>query len=159
MSGPCSITCSISAVFIIAMIFMTNWMSTNETTQTYYKQLPENLKETYNEILKERRQIYYTGYGIGFFLAMVLIFYNLKIKKDKMGWKSMLCATISLSFITNYFYYILTPKRKMMLNSIDTPEQTKAWVEMYRTMQVYYHGSLVIGLISVGALSLAFRCE
>ena len=46
-----------------------------------------------------------------------------------------------------------------MLESIDTADQTRAWLEMYRDMQLYYHGSLVLGLISVGLLAFAFRCE
>ena len=159
MAGPCSITCSISAGFVLAMIFMTNWMTVNQTTQKYETQLPMALKDTYSKIVKERTQIFYTGYGIGLFLALVLIFYNTRVKKQKMGWSSMVCLTVIVAFLTNYFYYVLTPKTKWMLESIDTPEQTRAWLEMYRDMQLYYHGSLVLGLISVGLLAFAFRCD
>lgn len=159
MAGPCSITCTISAGFILAMIFMTNWMTVNQTTQKYEAQLPDKLKDTYSKIVKERTQIFYTGYGIGLFLALLIIFYNTTIKKQKMGWSSMVCLTVIVAFLTNYFYYVLTPKTKWMLESIDTQEQTRAWLEMYRDMQLYYHGSLVLGLISVGLLAFAFRCE
>lgn len=159
MATPCSITCMISAGFILSMIFMTNWMTVNQTTQKYEAQLPMALKNTYSKIVKERTQIFYTGYAIGLFLALVLIFYNTTIKKQKMGWSSMVCLTVVVAFLTNYFYYVLTPKTKWMLESIDTPEQTRAWLEMYRDMQLYYHGSLVLGLISVGLLAFAFRCE
>lgn len=159
MAGPCSITCTISAGFILAMIFMTNWMTVNQTTQKYEAQLPEVLKNTYSKIVKERTQIFYTGYAIGLFLALFIIFYNTTIKKQKMGWSSMVCLTVIVAFLTNYFYYVLTPKTKWMLESIDTADQTRAWLEMYRDMQLYYHGSLVLGLISVGLLAFAFRCE
>ena len=159
MAGPCSITCTISAGFILAMIFMTNWMTVNQTTQKYEAQLPEVLKNTYSKIVKERTQIFYTGYAIGLFLALFIIFYNTIIKKQKMGWSSMVCLTVIVAFLTNYFYYVLTPKTKWMLESIDTADQTRAWLEMYRDMQLYYHGSLVLGLISVGLLAFAFRCE
>jgi len=71
----------------------------------------------------------------------------------------MVCLTVVVAFITNYFYYVLTPKKKWMLESVTTPEQTKAWLEMYRSMQIYYHGSLVVGLVSVGLITFAFRCE
>lgn len=158
MDKPCSITCIFSAVFLVAMIFMTNWMTTNQTTLKYQNQLPEHLQETYISIVKERTQIFYTGYALGLFLALFVIFYNMKIKQQKMNWPSMVCLTVFIAFLTNYFYYVLSPKTKWMLNSIDTPEQTKAWFEMYRTMQVYYHGSLVLGIIAIGLVAFAFRC-
>lgn len=158
MDKPCSVTCIFSAVFIVAMIFMTNWMTTNQTTIKYQKQLPEHLQETYITIVKERTQIFYTGYALGLFLALFVIFYNMKIKQQKMNWPSVVCITVFVAFLTNYFYYILSPKTKWMLNSIDTPEQTKAWFEMYRTMQLYYHGSLVLGIIAIGLVAFAFRC-
>ena len=139
------------------MVLMNYWMITNQTTQKYRAQLPSSLQKTYDEIVKERTQIFYTGYIIGVLLAARLIYYNTQIKKEKMGTCAMVCLTIFIAFITNYFYYVLSPKTKWMLNSIEDPEQTKAWLQMYRTMQLYYHGSLVLGLIAVGVLAFAFR--
>ena len=154
---PCSITCLFSAGFILSMVLMNYWMITNQTTQKYEKQLPLSLQKTYKEIVKERTQIFYTGYGIGFFLAALLIYYNTQVKKEKMGPRAMVCLTIFVAFITNYFYYVLSPKTKWMLDSIEDPDQTKAWLQMYRSMQLYYHGSLALGLVAVGVLAFAFR--
>jgi hypothetical protein len=64
---------------------------------------------------------------------------------------------VAISFVTNYFYYVLSPKSDWMLNHIKTPEQTKAWLGMYRGMQVYYHTGLVLGLFAVGTFAFAFR--
>lgn len=153
----CSLTCGLAAAFVIAMVLMNYWMITNQTTQKYRAQLPSSLQKTYDEIVKERTQIFYTGYIIGVLLAARLIYYNTQIKKEKMGTCAMVCLTIFIAFITNYFYYVLSPKTKWMLNSIEDPEQTKAWLQMYRTMQLYYHGSLILGLIAVGVLAFAFR--
>ena len=159
LSEPCPITCIFSAVVVVGMFFMTKWMPVNDTAKNYEKQLPESLKKTYSEIVQDRTQIFYTGYLLGILFALVLIFYNVRIRKNRMKWPSMVCLTVAVAFITNYFYYILTPKKKWMLDSITTPEQTKAWLQMYKRMQMYYHGSLVIGLISVGLITFAFRCE
>lgn len=159
LSEPCPITCIFSAVVVVGMFFMTKWMSVNDTAKNYEKQLPESLKKTYSEIVQDRTQIFYTGYLLGILFALVLIFYNVRIRKNRMKWPSMVCLTVAVAFITNYFYYVLTPKKKWMLDSITTPEQTKAWLQMYKRMQMYYHGSLVIGLISVGLITFAFRCE
>ena len=157
MASPCSITCIVSAIFILAMIFMTNLMSIGNPH--YEEQLTDDLKEVYNKIVKERTQIFYTGYGIGLFLALVLIFYNINVKKNKLGWPSMICLTVFVAFLTNYFYYVLSPKSDWMLNHIQDAEQSKAWLSMYRTMQLYYHSSLVFGIIAVGLLTFAFRCS
>lgn len=155
MAPPCTFTCIFSAIVLLSMIFMTNMMT---VPKKYQFQLPENLQKTYKDIVKERTQIYYTGYGLGLFLALVLIFYNTQVKKEKMGWPSMVCLTVTVAFLTNYFYYILTPKSKWMLDEITTPEQTKAWLDMYRSMQVYYHGSLALGILAIGLIAFAFRC-
>ena len=156
--APCSITCIFSAVFVISMIFMTNAMSTSQTIQTYQKQLPQDLQQLYQQIREERTQIFYTGYIIGFILALIIIVYNTQIKKAKMGWPAMVCLTVTVAFITNYFYYVLTPKTKWMLDHIENPDQTKAWLQMYKNMQTYYHGSLALGIIAIGLFAFAFRC-
>jgi len=152
----CSLTSGLAVVFVLAMILMTYWMTVNQTTQKYKAQLSPALQKAYKEIVRERTQIFYTGYIIGFFLAALLIYYNTQVKKEKMGTRAMVCLTVLVAFLTNYFYYVLTPKTKWMLDSIETPEQTKAWLHMYRSMQFYYHSSLAFGLIAVGILTLAY---
>lgn len=154
----CRITCAISVVFIIGMIYMTNAMSNNDTMQQYEKQLPEKLQKIYKQIVTERRQIYYTGYVLGFILAVLFILYNNIILNKSLSTISMVCVSTASAFLVNYFYYILTPKTTHMLEHIDTHEQTKAWLKMYRTMQYHYHMGLFIGLIAVGVFAYAFRC-
>ena len=98
------------------------------------------------------------GYILGFILALIIIFYNVEIKKDKMTIVSMVCLVVAVSFLTNYFYYILSPKSKWLLEHMKTPEENKAWLKMYRGMQLYYHGGLFLGVIAVGIFAFAFRC-
>jgi hypothetical protein len=45
-----------------------------------------------------------------------------------------------------------------MLEHINSPEQTKAWLEMYKAMQYYWHTGLFLGIIATMFLALAFRC-
>lgn len=153
---PCFITCGLAAAIVISMILM-NFSKNNTSLKEYENQLSPSLQKTYKEIVKERTQIFFTGYLIGFLLAGLLIYYNTQIKKEKMGPLAMVCLTVSVAFITNYFYYILTPKTKWMLDSIEDPEQAKAWLKMYKSMSKYYHGSLALGLVAVGVVALAFR--
>ena len=158
MARVCSITCMFSAILIIAMIVMTNSISSGKTIQNYEKELPPHLKKTYEEIKDERTRIFYFGYAFGFILALMLILYNTQIRKNKMEWRTMVCLTISVSFIANYFYYILTPKTKWMLDELENKDQTKAWLKMYKSMQGYYHGGLAFGIAAIGLMAFAFRC-
>jgi len=153
---PCGITCSISSVFIIGMIYMNYSMLTSQIMQKYQSQLPENIRATYKEIVNERTKIYYFGYFLGFILSIIIILYNTQMAKKKMSSLGMVCLVVAISFSVNYFYYILSPKTKWMLNEIKTEEQTKAWLEMYRSMQMYYHTGLVLGIIGVGMFAFAF---
>jgi hypothetical protein len=127
-------------------------------TKEYEAQLPKELQQTYTTIVNERKGIYYMGYGLGFLLAIAIIFYNIYVAKRKLSTVSLVSIIVSVSFITNYFYYILSPKSSWMLDSIKDPEQTKAWLKMYRGMQTYYHGGLALGVVAMGLFAFAFRC-
>ena len=154
---PCTISCAISAMFIIGMIYMNYSVTRSQIILKYKLQLPENLQKIYEQIIHERTTIYYQGYVLGFILSIFIILGNIYSEHKILSTTSMVCLVLATSFITNYFYYILSPKKNWMLNYITTPEQTKAWLQMYRGMQVYYHTGLVLGIIAVGIFAYAFR--
>jgi uncharacterized membrane protein YkgB len=156
---PCSITCLIATALIISMIYYQNATNKSQIVQQYKAQLPPNLKNLYDKISEERLHIYYFGYVLGFILSIIIILYNVSIKnRNKLTNTSLCCLVIIVSFFTNYFYYILSPKSDWMLNHINSPEQTKAWLYIYRTMQVNYHMGFVIGIAAIGLIAFAFRC-
>jgi hypothetical protein len=155
---PCSITCLISLSLIIAMIYFHNATTNNKTIINYKKQLPKELSELYDKIRNERLRINYFGYSLGFMLSLLIILYNYSLKRNKLTNTSLICLVIVVTFFTNYFYYILSPKSTYMLDNINSPEQTRAWLQMYREMQYQYHFGMVIGIIAVVMLALAFRC-
>jgi uncharacterized protein YacL len=154
----CSISCSISAIFIIGMIYFYNITNKSEIVKHYKDKLSTDLKNRYDKISKERMKISYYGYLIGFIISLLIILYNYNLKGKKLNTTSVVCIVVATSFLTNYFYYILTPKSDWMLNHINNPEQIKAWLQMYREMQLNYHLGLVLGIIAVGILAFAFRC-
>ena len=98
------------------------------------------------------------GYILGFIISLFIIFYNLRIKKNKMSTFPLVCTVVATCFLTNYFYYMLHPKSDWMLNHTNSQDQVKAWLQMYREMQYNYHMGLVLGIIAVGILAFAFRC-
>ena len=154
----CSISCSIATVFIVGKIYFYNATQNSEIVQHYREKLPTNLKLLYDKLSNERLKISIYGYVLGFILSLFIIFYNLRLKREKLSNTSLVCIVIATCFLTNYFYYMLTPKSDWMLNHINNPEQTKLWLQLYRTMSVYYHTGLVLGIIAVGLFAFAFRC-
>jgi uncharacterized protein YacL len=156
---PCSVTCLVATALIIAMIYFQNASMKSKIVQEYKKQLPSNLQNLYEKISLERLRFNYYGYALGLVLSIIIILYNNSFRnKNKLTNTSLVCLVIVVSFFTNYFYYILSPKTTYMLEHINSPEQTKAWLAMYRTMQYNYHFGMVIGIIAVGVLAFAFRC-
>ena len=147
---PCSATCLLATALIIAMIYFQNATTKSKIVQEYKKQLPSNLQNLY--------EINYYGYTLGLVLSLIIILYNYNSKRNNLTSTSLVCLVIVVSFFTNYFYYILSPKSTYMLDHINSPEQTKAWLAMYREMQYNYHMGFVIGVIAVGVLAYAFRC-
>lgn len=150
----CSISCSISMVFIIGMIYFYNGTSKNATVLQYKQQLNTEQKQAYDKIAAERLNISLRGYALGVLLSLLLIYYNYKKKQFKAS--SVVCLVLATSFLTNYFYYTLSPKSDWMLNHVESRGQTQAWLEMYKVMQYYYHAGLVLGIIGLGVFAYAF---
>jgi uncharacterized protein YacL len=155
---PCTSSCLLATALIISMIYFQNATSKSKIVKEYKKQLPANLQNLYDKITSERLRICLYGYVLGFILSLIIILYNYNLKHNKLTTTSMVCITVVVTFFTNYFYYILSPKSDWMLRHINSPEQTKAWLAIYRGMQINYHVGLVLGIVAVGVLAFAFRC-
>ena len=75
---PCTMSCSISAIFLIGMIYMNYSVLTSRIILKYKSQLPDNLKQIYEQISTERTTIYYQGYILGFILSLIIIIVNIQ---------------------------------------------------------------------------------
>ena len=152
----CSVSCSISFIFIVGMIYFYNGTRKNATVLQYKKHLNAVQRQAYENITKERLDISLQGYFLGFVFSLFIIFFT--YEKKQFNAKSVVCLVLATSFLTNYFYYMLMPKSDWMLNYVENQEQTQAWLHMYRTMQYYYHAGLVLGILGLGVFAYAFRC-
>jgi hypothetical protein len=138
----------ISAVFIIGMIYFYH-----KTDKSDYKaKLSPDLQKRYDKITRERMLISFQGYVAGVILSLLIIFYR-GIKNPY----SLVCTVMATCFLTNYLYYMLHPKSDWVLNHVETKEEVKAWLQMYREMQYNYHTGLALGIIAVGVFAFAFR--
>lgn len=156
----CTISCMISAIFIIGMIYFYNMTDKSEIVKHYKASLPSDLQKRYENIAQERKNISLRGYGLGLIISLLIIFYIVHFKHFSLKGNSfsLVCTVMATCFLTNYFYYILSPKSDWMLNHINNQEQVRAWLLMYREMSYNYHAGLALGIIAVGIFAFAFRC-
>ena len=154
----CTISCMISAVFVIGMIYFYNITDKSEVVKHYKQKLSSDQQKRYEKIVEERTKISYTGYILGLVISLFIIFYNMNLQGAKLSNTSVVCVVIATSFLTNYFYYTLSPKTDWMLNHMNSQEEVRSWLQMYRAMQYNYHMGIVFGIIAVGVLAYAFRC-
>ncbi len=154
----CAISCMVSAIFIIGMIYFYNISNKSEIVKHYKSSLSSDLQKRYDKITKERMMISYQGYILGVILSLGIIFYNIKSKGVKMTNTALVCTVVATAFVANYFYYMLHPKSDWMLNHMHNQQEVKAWLIMYREMQFNYHAGLVLGIVAVGIFAFAFRC-
>jgi uncharacterized membrane protein YkgB len=156
----CAISCMISTIFVIGMIYFYNLTDKSTIVKNYKSSLSSDLQKRYEKITKERANISYQGYILGVILSLGIIFYNLKNKHltIRNNTTSLVCTVVATAFVTNYFYYILSPKSDWLLDHLQNKQEIKAWLLMYREMQYNYHMGLVLGIIAVGVLAFAFRC-
>ncbi len=147
----CLQSCSLSIIFLVSMFYFSVWKieERTEDLNNFEKLLSPEQKEIYANIKQERRNIYLSGYSIGFFLSIMAILYYRNNSKTKLTKTNMICLIFTISFITNYFYYILSPKSNYMILHLDKQEEKEAWLKIYKSMQYNYHFGFVLGIIAL----------
>ena len=148
----CSVSCTIAFVFLVSNLYMI--LRQDKTLDNkLLKTLDENQRQVYKNIVKERLDIYLKGFAIGLVLALLIIIINYQMSlKTRLSRATLLCFVLAVSFLFQYFYYILAPKRTYMLLHLTNEEQKVEWLKVYRAMQVKCHTGFVFGLIFVGFL-------
>lgn len=152
----CTVSCSISLIFIIGMIYFYSMTYKSQVAEKYRASLSPELRLVSDKITKERMQISLEGYGLGLLLSIGLIYYFTNEKKQKMDSMSLVCLVVAVSFLTNYFYYVLHKKSDWMIKHLKDKKDIDNWLQMYRFMQYHYHLGIVLGIIGVGMLAYAF---
>ena len=139
----------LSIAFIIATI-MTIQSPNSKLKKDLSKHLSEKELQYYQDIIIMRRNIYFQGLILGIILAIIIICFVPQMKKAKKS--NRLYSAIAITFVVNYFYYILYPKDKYMIEILDTKEENKAWLNIYKTMQMRYHLGFLLGLLAASCI-------
>lgn len=149
----CPKYCGIAIVFFVGMIYTTFATDKCSMTKNFIESLNELQAERYKSIISERRNIYLSGYLFGLALSAIIIIGMLKsITKFQ-----MLCITGSVTFLTVYFYYILSPKQDLMVVFLNDRNQRYEWQKIYKKMQFNYHIGLLLGIIAALVFAMSIK--
>lgn len=156
----CGWTCFISSMFIIGNLIFTYLMDKQGEVKKYQDTLTDEQKIMYKKIVDERKKLAMQGYALGIAMSVGFLVgrkWFIKSKKSLLSTSlSGLCATGAITFIVQYFFYILMPKSNWMLNHLNSEEQRDKWVKVYRAYSWNYHLSMLIGIIGASLLGYGF---
>jgi hypothetical protein len=142
----CLSWCFVAVVFLVANVYVAFTADKGLLKRDFYKVLSDKQIEKYDELVRERRNIYLQGYFVGFILA--LIFIVITHRGGKLFNTGVVCFAGGITLVVNYLYYMLYPKRDFMILHLDNLEQKQAWLNIYKHMQYKYHMGLVLGIIA-----------
>lgn len=153
----CGSTCGIALMFLVANVYVTLSGDTKlKIKENYYKTLSQNEILRYENIVNERRNIYFQGYALGLIISFILLALNYN-NKNGLSNNSMICVVGAVTLTVNYFYYMLTPKSDYMVLHLNERKQREEWQKINRYMQVKYHVGLVLGIVA--AMLFAKSCK
>ena len=116
----CMKSCIIATMFIVAMVFTMYKTDSVSSIQKLTRVLSEKQNAIYKKIADERRKIYFTGFGLGLVLSFLFLFWKSATKNSyKINRFSTICVVGAITFMTNYFYYMLSPKSDWMILHVD----------------------------------------
>ena len=151
----CRLNCAIATAVLISMIYKMFSIDKSKLMTNFTKTLTSNLREKYQKIVLERRNIYFQGYALGFAISLFVIYNNYiklsssRTKNQALSKFSLVCTVVSVTFIVSYFHYILHPKSDWMVKYLTTNQQKDAWLKIYRHMQLNCHIGAALGIIAV----------
>ena len=141
--------CLVGFTLLFASLYMSLQKKDTKIFNKFYTLLDKNQKDIYENIVKERMMIYFSGMVLG--LGLGIYFY---IKNPKTDYK--LCKFLAIIYVIKLGFYYFYPKSPLMLYSLTTKEQVSAWADIYTEMKERWIKSLVIGFIGYLLISLNF---
>lgn len=100
----------------------------------------------YAAIRQERAMIYMWSLGLG--LVIGLIYLASVSTRTSSKW-SQSCLFVAIVLGVCHASYVLWPKSRYMVTTLDTDEQRQAWVRVYRGMQWRQYSGMVLGTMGL----------
>ena len=144
----CKTWCFVAIAFFIADIYMALTADKSNYKDAFIQTLDSEQKIKYENIIKERRNIYFKGYGVGLVLSIIFLIMTDKLRKSNLISAGIICSVGGITLLTCYLFYIIHPKSDYMILGLSKPEQREKWLDIYRHMQLKYHMGLALGVIA-----------
>jgi len=155
----CYGSCMFASVFLIANIY-TMFSCANDNHKAQFKNtLSQEQQVLYEKIIDERKKIYYGGFLLGIVLSFIAVYFGKKFlfsSNPKSSALPKICMVASITFVTNYLFYILYPKTDYMLLHLNDKTQIQGWLNIYKKMQFKFHLGFVLGIVAVIIYSYGF---
>ena len=144
----CKTWCFVAIAFFIADIYMALTADNSNYKDAFIQTLDESQKIKYENIIKERRNIYFKGYAVGLVLSILFLIITDKLKKSNLMSNGIICSVGGITLLTCYLFYIIHPKSDYMILELSKDEQRSKWLDIYRHMQLKYHIGLALGVLA-----------
>ena len=157
----CYGSCMFASVFLIANVYTMMSCSNDNNKLEFKNTLTKEQQVLYEKIINERKNIYYGGFILGIILSFFAVYFGEKYlffidKKTKISNIPKICMVASITFVTNYLFYILYPKTDYMLLHLNDKTQIQGWVAIYKKMQFKFHIGFVLGIIAVTIFAYSY---
>ena len=136
--------CAVSFVFLFSMVYMTI-MKNRSLLDDFAHALRYNmdLQKRYENIVRERRNIYYQGFTLGIVISIIVLLVF------KMDTTYRVCTSAAITFIITYFYYLFKPKSDYMIIHMNDYRLREKWLNIYKHMQFNNHMGFFLGLVFI----------
>ena len=140
---------------ILGVALLGGSIATMTVSRAQHEQLRQRfsgeLADRYDQIVRERRNLYLQGLALGGLLAL-----------GTSQWMTFDSAFHRVSFfvavmlLVTIVYYSVMPKSDYMLRHLKSAEENAAWLEMYTTMKQRYTWGALLGALAAIPLGYAW---
>ena len=143
-----SLVCLIAFALLGSMFYMLINYDKNDKIMQFASLLSKDQQKVYRNVTQERLNIYLQGFVLGTVIAIVYL--KTFAKKNQ----PVYCIFVALVLGIAYIHYTIMPKSTYMLEHIDTAEQAKAWLEIYKLMKTRCQLGMLLGVIALPFICL-----
>lgn len=141
----CYISCALAFGLIGASVFTTLSTHKKVLISDFMTTLNDEQRQTYEEISIYRLRLFLSGLAAGLILGFIYLYLSRNLKK--ITDLQTMCTFLLIVLGTQYFFYILAPKKKVMADVMTSQESIKEWYKINSYMSKMYHLGFLFGFI------------
>ena len=146
----CISYCLVGSALLGSMLVMMLSSKKSKNFTHYKSLLDDNQLQVYKSVLSERMSIYIQGLVIGTILALLVTYKRILSKTHN------ICVFMVIALGFNWVYYLFYPKSTFMLSHLNSQNQVKAWIKIYKEMKLRCHLGLLLGIIGYFVLGMGW---